>query len=177
MIIERKIKRGIVKFLKIGYSFQGEHLLQKQDKGESVKMDGQNFQNDQQSSGSNYQDNTGNQQYNEWRDSSGDVGPKKANGMQIASLVLGILGIPGCCCYGVVGLLCGVIGLILALMGNKQNRGSGVGIGGLVCSIIAVILGILGTIYYALIIQAMYYGTGPFADMVDEILQNGGYYF
>lgn len=160
-------------------------------------MDGQNFQNDQQSqssysnqdnssynvqqsSGGYYQDNTGNQQYNEWRDGNGNGnggGPKKANGMQIASLVLGILGIPGCCCYGIVGLLCGIIGLILALVGNKQNRGSGVGIGGLVCSIIAVILGILGTIYYALIIQAMYYGTGPFADAVDDILRNGGYYF
>lgn len=142
-------------------------------------MDGQNFQNDQQSSGSYYQDNTGNQQYNEWRDGNGNGngGPQKANGMQIASLVLGILGIPGCCCYGIVGLLCGIIGLILALVGNKQNRGSGVGVGGLVCSIIAVIFGALGTIYYALIIQALYFGTGPFADMVDDLLRNGYFYY
>lgn len=160
-------------------------------------MDGQNFQNDQQSQTGNsgqdnngsynvqqssngyYQDNTANsqQQYNAWQDNSGSNGPQKANGMQIASLVLGILGIPGCCCYGIVGLLCGIVGLILAIVGNKQNKGSGVGIGGLVCSIISIALGILGTIYYALIIQAMYYGTGPFADMVDEILRNGGYPF
>lgn len=141
-------------------------------------MDEQNFQNDQQSSnGGYYQDNTGNQLYSQPQGGNDNGGPKKANGMQIASLVLGILGIPGCCCYGIVGLLCGIVGLILALVGNKQNKGSGVGIGGLVCSIIAVILGLLATIYYAMIIQAMYYGTGPFADMIDDLLRDMGYSF
>lgn len=31
-----------------------------------------------------------------------------------AVLVLGIISIVGCCCYGVVGLICGIIGLVLA---------------------------------------------------------------
>jgi len=138
-------------------------------------MDEQNFQNGQESqSGNNgYQDYTANvQQYQ--APPQNDV-PNKANGMQIASLVLGILGIPGCCCYGIVGLIMGIVGLILALVGNKRSK-SGVGIAGLICSIIAILLGILGTIYYALIIQAVYYGTGPFGDMVDELLRDGGYY-
>jgi hypothetical protein len=29
-------------------------------------------------------------------------------------LVLGIISIVGCCCYGVIGLICGIIGLVLA---------------------------------------------------------------
>ena len=29
-------------------------------------------------------------------------------------LVLGIISILGCCCYGVIGLICGIIGLVLA---------------------------------------------------------------
>ncbi|WP_091520092.1 CCC motif membrane protein [Paenimyroides ummariense] len=31
-----------------------------------------------------------------------------------AVLVLGILSILGCCCYGIVGLICGIIGMVLA---------------------------------------------------------------
>ncbi len=137
-------------------------------------MDEQNFQNGQQSqSGDNgYQDYTANvQQYQ--APPQNDV-PNKANGMQIASLVLGIIGIPGCCCYGIVGLIMGIVGLILALVGNKRSK-SGVGIAGLICSIIAILLGIAATIYYALIIQAMYFGTGPFADMVEEMLGSSYY--
>lgn len=87
------------------------------------------------------------------------------NGMQIASLVLGILGMLTCCCYGVVGLVLGIIGLIMAIMGNHRSR-SGVGVAGLVCSIIAIILGIAGTIYFILIYFAIYQQAGPFVDML-----------
>lgn len=134
-------------------------------------MDEQNYGNGQNGgnssqSGNYYQDYTANvqQQYQ----APQNDGPNKANGMQIASLVLGILGIPGCCCYGVVGLLCGIIGLILAIVGNKQNKGSGIGIGGLVCSIISVLLGILATIYYAMIVMGLM-GSGPLADMIQDL--------
>ncbi len=113
----------------------------------------------------NYQDYTANAQYQAPTEHSKPSGP---NGFQIASLVVGIIGIPGCCCYGVVGLLAGIIGLILAIVGNKKNKGSGVGIAGLVCSIIAILFGILGAIYYGLIIVAMT-GAGPLADMVGEM--------
>lgn len=122
----------------------------------------------------NYQDYTSN--VSQYQAPSQNGGPQKANGMQIASLVLGILGIPGCCCYGVVGLLCGIIGLILALVGNKQNRGSGIGIGGLVCSIIAILFGIVATAYYAMILMGLMMGTGPFADLIEEMGLDS-YYF
>ena len=29
-------------------------------------------------------------------------------------LVLGIISILGCCCYGIIGLVCGIVGLVLA---------------------------------------------------------------
>lgn len=130
-------------------------------------MDGQNFNNGQNNQENNYQDYTANaSQYQapvDNRDSSG------TNGCQIASLVLGILGIPACCCYGVPGVIFGLIGLILAFIGNSKNKGSGVGIAGLVCSIIALLFGVVATIYYGLIIQGMFVGTGPFADMIREM--------
>lgn len=142
-------------------------------------MDEQNYENGQNGGSSNnssqnqpfqsgnyYQDYTSATQ--QYQVTNQNDGPNKANGMQIASLVLGILGIPGCCCYGIVGLLLGIIGLVLALIGNKQNKGSGIGIGGLVCSIIAIFFGVLATIYFALIVLGMM-GSGPFADMVEDL--------
>lgn len=129
-------------------------------------MDGQNF-NSENNQQNNYQDYTSNvNQYQappESRDSSG------TNGCQIAGLVLGIIGIPACCCYGVPGIIFGLIGLILAIFGNSKGRTSGVGIAALVCSIIALLFGIVATIYYGLIIQGMFTGTGPFADMIREM--------
>lgn len=132
-------------------------------------MDGQNFdngQNNQQSSQSeHYQDYTANVQYQAPPEQDA---PKSTNGCQIASLVLGILGIPGCCCYGILGFILGLIGLILAIVGNKKNKGSGVGIAGLICSIIALILGVIGTVYYAMILVGMA-GSGPFAELMYEM--------
>ena len=53
-----------------------------------------------------------------------------ANGLQIASLVLGIIGMPLCCCYGIVGLFFGILGLIFAIIGNKKSGSNGIGIAG-----------------------------------------------
>ncbi|MCM1192748.1 MAG: hypothetical protein NC123_00655 [Butyrivibrio sp.] len=140
-------------------------------------MDEQNYGNQQNgesgtgsSSGNYYQDYTANtQQYQPPQNG----GPNKANGMQIAGLVLGILGIPGCCCYGVLGLLLGIIGLILALVGNSKNKGSGIGIAGLVCSIIAIIFGILMTVYFAWYIN-MVMNSDSFMEMMQEMME---YYY
>lgn len=134
-------------------------------------MDQQNYGNDANNTNNtnNYQDYT-NMQY---QAPYGQEEPPKTNGMQIASLVLGILGIPACCCYGVPGVLFGVIGLILAILGNRKIGGRGVGVAGLVCSIIAIILGILATIYYAYIIQGLLTGEGPFGEMIQQMLESG----
>lgn len=133
-------------------------------------MDDQNYVNQQNEgsgngqSGNYYQDYTASTQ--QYQAPPQQTRPEGANGFQIASLILGILGILGCCCYGVVGLLFGIIGLILALIGNKRNR-SGIGIGGLVCSIIAILFGIIGTIYFALVFMGLA-GEGPLAGMYDQ---------
>lgn len=127
-------------------------------------MDGQNFNNEQNN---NYQDYTSN--INQYQAPPNDGDSSGTNGFQIAGLVLGIIGIVTCCCYGIPGIIFGLIGLILAIVGNSKNKGSGVGIGGMVCSIIALIFGIIATIYYGLIIQGMFAGTGPFAEIIEEL--------
>lgn len=69
----------------------------------------------------------------------------KTPGVSVAALVLGIAGIVFDCCCG-VGLIFGIIGLILAIVGNKQEK-SGVGTAGLVCSIIAIVFGAFSLLY------------------------------
>ncbi len=92
-------------------------------------MDGQN----------NYQDNTANVAY-QMPPMSEE--PKRTNGMQIAGLVLGIISILFGCCGSWIAVVLGVVGLILAIIGNKKGK-NGVGTAGLVCSIIGIALAVI----------------------------------
>lgn len=108
-------------------------------------MDGNNFDN-------NYQDNTANIPY---QASVEEATPNKANGLQIAGLVCGILAICLSCCYGVPGILLGIAGLICGIKGNKKGK-TGVGTAGIVCSVIGLVLGVIMLIYYVVILGTMF---------------------
>lgn len=135
-------------------------------------MDEQNYENGQfnqnefqstgnaQQNGSNYQDYTNVQYQAPYDYNSGRS--DRANGMQIASLVLGIFGIVTCCCWGLPGIVLGVIGLILAIVGNKKSNSKGIGIAGLVCSIIAIVFGTLALIYVIFVYASVYQEIEPF---------------
>ena len=116
-------------------------------------MDGQNFQNGQNNG---YQDNTANVPYQSTSYSEGN-GSGKASGTQIASLVLGIISICLVCCYGLPSVILGIIGLVCAIKGNKENK-HGVGTAGLVCSIIGLIAGICALIYYIAVVGLLVSG-------------------
>ena len=67
-----------------------------------------------------------------------------------ASLVLGIISIVGAFCYGIVGVICGIIGLILANKDRKAYRAApdmyssssySTSNSGRICSLIGLILG------------------------------------
>ena len=79
----------------------------------------------------------------------GDIYKKPGEGndtsaMAIVSLVLGILSVLICCCYGVPSIIFGIAGIILAVLSRKDtgNTLSGLAIGGMICSIIGLLLGI-----------------------------------
>ncbi|MCM1101995.1 MAG: hypothetical protein NC079_07380 [Clostridium sp.] len=57
-------------------------------------------------------------------------------GLSIAGLVLGIISVVFICC-SLGGIVFGVIGLILSILGNKENR-TGVGTAGIVCSAVGL---------------------------------------
>ncbi|WP_462221754.1 CCC motif membrane protein [Ferruginibacter sp.] len=93
-----------------------------------------------------------------------------------ASLVLGIIAIVGAFCYGIVGVICGIIGLILANKDKKLYQASpemyasssySTSNAGRICSIIGLIL---GAIFFLLII--IYFVM--FGSLFMEAMRNGG---
>jgi hypothetical protein len=81
------------------------------------------------------------------------------------ALVLGIISIIGAFCYGIVGLICGVIGLVLANKDRKLFRESpelytqasyGTSNAGRICSIIGLIISAL--IVILVIVVLVFFG-------------------
>lgn len=96
---------------------------------------------------SNYQDNTSS--YTAYQTAMPPTVPQAQgpNGLQIAGLVLGIISIVACCCYGVAGIVFGIAGLVCSILGNKENK-HGVGTAGFVCSIIGIVLFVIVIVFY-----------------------------
>ena len=66
--------------------------------------------------------------------------------MAIAALILGIVSIPGICCYGVVGIAAGVTAIILGRISLGKIRASGGMIGGRGLAQAGWITGLVGAI-------------------------------
>ncbi|HMK04110.1 MAG TPA: CCC motif membrane protein [Ferruginibacter sp.] len=82
-----------------------------------------------------------------------------------ASLVLGIIAIVGAFCYGIVGLVCGIIGLVLANKDRKLYQSApelysassfSTSNAGRICSIIGLIIS--GLIVLLMIIYFVFFG-------------------
>jgi M penetrans paralogue family 26 len=94
-----------------------------------------------------------------------------------ASLVLGIISILGGFCYGVVGVICGIIGLVLAnkdrkLYNENPDNYSASSYStlnaGRVCSIIGLIIG--GLVVLSIIFAIAFFGTA----IMNEALRQQG---
>ena len=97
--------------------------------------------------------------------------PKKANGMSVAGLVLGIVALPINCCYG-LGTIFAIIGLILSIIGMKKQK-CGLATAALIVSIVAIVIGVIAAIYYAAVLIAMFQ-SGDFQSALNEAMN--GYY-
>lgn len=93
-----------------------------------------------------------------------------------ASLVLGIISIVGAFCYGIVGVICGIIGLVLANKDRKLYQSApelysqssySTSNAGRVCSIIGLILG--GIFLLIIIIYFIIFGS-----LFMEAMRSGG---
>ncbi len=80
--------------------------------------------------------------------------PKKTDALAVVSLVMGILSIVMCCCYG-IGAIFGIPGLICAILSKKKAK-SGLATAGLVCSIIGLVLSVIAIVYYVIYFVAIF---------------------
>ena len=76
------------------------------------------------------------------------------NGAGIASMVCGILSIAFCWCYGIVGLILGIIAIAMYSKSKRMNGGLVIGMAraGMICGIIGSILSALMLIYFIFVI-------------------------
>ncbi|HUU22140.1 MAG TPA: DUF4190 domain-containing protein [Phycisphaerae bacterium] len=80
----------------------------------------------------------------------------QTSGLATASLVLGIISIPGSFCYALPGLICGILAIIFGVLARKAvARGTAGGSSlslakaGLICGVIGIILAVLFVIVVA----------------------------
>jgi hypothetical protein len=87
------------------------------------------------------------------QDMSAYTRPPTSNGregMAIAALVLGIVGVVSCICYG-LSIIPGVLALIFGILSIKSSR-KGMAIAGIICGAIAIIL----AIFFIIIMVSVY---------------------
>ena len=78
------------------------------------------------------------------------------HGAGIASMICGILSIVFCWCYGIVGLVLGIVALAMYSKSKRMNNGfiTGMAKAGMVCGIIGSILSGLMLVYFIIAIAA-----------------------
>jgi len=91
------------------------------------------------------------------------------SGYAIASLVLGICAIPGAFCYGVPGLVCGILGIVFSNTARRaiQTRQAGGGSAGMATA--GKVCGLVGLALAALFWCFMFFGFCAFSRMVGRI--------
>lgn len=80
--------------------------------------------------------------------------PQEQNGMSIASMICGILGLVGCWC-GCIGLILSIVGIVLGIIGRKKG-GKGMALAGIICGAIGILINIIVSILsYGFIMSEM----------------------
>lgn len=77
-------------------------------------------------------------------------GAKKASGLAIASMVLGIISIVSS--FFVVGLIFGIVAIVLFAVARKKHGKSGIGLAGLITGIVGSVLSLIWTLLFGAIV-------------------------
>ena len=80
----------------------------------------------------------------------------RTDGMAIAALVVGIVAAVGIFCYGILGVILGIVAVFLGLRSRRQIKASGGALGGYGLAqagwIIGLCAAILGAIYFIFVV-------------------------
>ncbi len=124
-------------------------------------MDGQNFQNE-----NSYQDTPVTQNYQQYQTTTAATTNQPTDAKAVVALVMGILSIVGCCCYG-LGIIPAIVGLILSIL-SKKKAPSGIATAALVCSIIGLVLSVIAIIYFVFVFVTVA-NSPEYAQLYEEI--------
>lgn len=117
-----------------------------------------NYQNGYQQNGYQQNDNYQNGYYqNGYQQTQMPQGPKPGANAATGSLICGICSIVFCNCYGLPGIILGIIAIVQGNKAISLNGGipDGTAKGGKICGIIGLVLGIL---YLVVCIFALFFG-------------------
>jgi hypothetical protein len=94
--------------------------------------------------------------------------PRSTNGMAIASMVTSLVGVAGCLCYGLGGIL-GLVGAILGHVSLRQvkqrgQQGRGMALTGVIVGWVVFALAIIGWIVLGILIANEWDTTCPTSD-------------
>lgn len=105
----------------------------------------------QQQNGYQYQ--AGNQQQGGYQQPMGGSQKTPGNGPAIASMVCGICSIVFCWCYGVVGLVLGIVALAMWNKSKLMNGGNVLPMAkaGMICGIVGSVLSALYLVYFIIV--------------------------
>lgn len=94
--------------------------------------------------------------------------PAKTDGFAVASLVLGIVGVVGICCYG-LGAVVAVIALVFGILSLVRARKRGTGVNGL--AVAGVVLGAVGVVLGVTFITYLVLHRAEIGEAVREYMQ------
>ena len=77
--------------------------------------------------------------------------PDKASGLSVAGLVIGIVAIVSACILSWVSCMIGLVGLILAIIGQVKNK-TKLGLAAIIVSAAGIVVGIIFFVVYAYIL-------------------------
>ena len=125
---------------------QYQGYYQNQQSGQPYDQQGQQYQQQyQQYQQQNQQQN----QYTQYQQpySPYQQGRKQDNGMAIASMICGIVGLTLSCCMGLLGVAVAVVGLVLGILVLRNHKdGKNMAIAGIVLSGISLLIGVIAII-------------------------------
>lgn len=108
-------------------------------------MDGQNLQNEQNTTTESVQTTDNYQDYTAAPTPTVEAvveQPKQNNALAIVSLVLGIISIVLGCCGSWIAIVLGIGGIVCSVLSKKQGK-TGMGTAGFICSIVGIVLAIV----------------------------------
>ncbi|MBE5969401.1 MAG: DUF4190 domain-containing protein [Lachnospiraceae bacterium] len=122
--------------------------------------------------------NNGNNMNGQQPNYGGGQQPQPTNGLAIAGLVLGLVGIVFTLVInGIVGIICAIVGLVLSIMAQKKSvaetgQKNGMATAGFILSIISLVVAVIGIIVAIAAVACITTAVGVGANEINDLINS-----